>query len=131
MAESKLSKYPNLKPPTKEVQSRGGKASAAKRRKKKTFREFTRMVLETPVSHEQIKHINEGLANVLEEMGIDPGTIQKSGLYGVAYKWLKEGDLNALKILLELSGEKPAEKVEVEGNISYVNKLKKILGDEM
>ncbi len=41
------------------------------------------------------------------------------------------GDTTAFKALIETSGQKPAEKLEVEGNISYIEKLRQVRGEEM
>lgn len=96
----------NLKPnsertPTerKELARKAGKASGKARLAKKTAREYAIAALEATTKD------NEGKLITLKDV-----MIQK-----VIAKAIKEGDLNAVKYIVELIGESPSQKIEVTG----------------
>lgn len=96
----------NLKPNSertpnerKELARKAGKASGKARLAKKTAREYAIAALEATTKD------NEGKLITLKDV-----MIQK-----VIAKAIKEGDLNAVKYIVELIGESPSHKIEVTG----------------
>lgn len=91
----------NLKPArsTEEARERGRKggiASGKARREKKTAREYAIAVLEGYVKDKDI-------------------TIKDAMMQKLIQRAISETDLNAIKYILELIGESPAQRIEVTG----------------
>lgn len=96
----------NLKPQNtrtkseqRKIAQKGGIASGKARLAKKTAREYAIAALEATTKD------NEGKLITLKDV-----MIQK-----VIAKAIKEGDLNAVKYIVELIGESPSQKIEVTG----------------
>lgn len=103
----------NLKPlstrEAREIGSKGGKASAKKRRQNKTFKEIINRFLNSDVSNEELKHqmIKFGFAD--EEVS------NKSCTVFALWKEAIKGNTKAFELLRDTSGEKPIDKTEVTG----------------
>lgn len=93
--------YKNLKPIQSEDEARtkghkGGIASGKARREKKTAREYAIAVLEGYVKDKDI-------------------TLKDAMMQKLIQRAISETDLNAIKYILELIGESPAQRIEVTG----------------
>ena len=93
----------NLKPQNlrtkseqREIARKGGLASGKARREKKTAREYAIAVLEGYVKDKDI-------------------TIKDAMMQKLIQRAISETDLNAIKYILELIGESPAQRIEVTG----------------
>ena len=103
----------NLKTPTtkqaRERGKKGGQASAAARKRRKAMQDIAKIVLDMPVE--------PGEVTDLEDYPDVNLTIGELSVLAVAKK-AKKGDVAALTFLRDTAGEKPAEKVEVSGDIT-------------
>lgn len=95
--------YENLIPQSKrtkdeqrEIARKGGKASGKARREKKTAREYAIAVLEGYVKDKDI-------------------TLKDAMMQKLIQRAITDTDLNAIKYILELIGESPAQRIEVTG----------------
>ncbi|MFA5753586.1 MAG: hypothetical protein WC910_11010 [Bacteroidales bacterium] len=130
MAEEKRGQHPNSRKnlvaqPSKEACIAGGKAAAKKRVKNRQIKDTVRYLLNLPVqpgNTQTIKNILEAKSKNLSVM---------EAMVVAQIKKAVSGDTTAFKALIETSGQKPAEKLEVEGNISYIEKLRQVRGEEM
>ena len=93
----------NLKPQNlrtkseqREIARKGGQASGKARREKKTAREYAIAVLEGYVKGKDI-------------------TLKDAMMQKLIQRAISETDLNAIKYILELIGESPAQRIEVTG----------------
>lgn len=96
----------------RKIASDGGKASVEARRKKKTMREALEMMLYHTELNEQTKQMlkAEGVKDADDfnhQMVITRSLIAKA----------ESGDVQAYKAICSMIGEKPAEKVEVGGDL--------------
>ena len=130
MAEEKRGQHPNSRKnlvaqPSKEACIAGGKAATKKRVKNRQIKDTVRYLLNLPVqpgNTQTIKNILEAKSKNLSVM---------EAMVVAQIKKAVSGDTTAFKALIETSGQKPAEKLEVEGNISYIEKLRQVRGEEM
>lgn len=83
----------------KEIRSKGGKARAEKVRERKMLKEEILAMLEVVQSNGK--------------------TIQQNGVVALGKNMLK-GDIATWNYITAMIGEKPAEKIEVSGNVSQV-----------
>lgn len=108
----------NLKVPTSEEArkngSKGGKASAEARKRRKAMQEIAKIVLDMPVEAGEVTEL-EGIT--FENYPDVNLTIGELSVLAVAKK-AKKGDVQALTFLRDTAGEKPIEKVEVSGDVS-------------
>ena len=108
----------NLKTPTaKEARERGkkgGQASAKKRKERKQMQEIAQIVLDMPVEPGEVTDL-EGIT--FEDYPDVNLTIGELSVLAIAKK-AKKGDVAALTFLRDTAGEKPAEKVEVSGDVA-------------
>lgn len=108
----------NLKVPTSEEArkngSKGGKASAEARKRRKAMQEIAKIVLDMPVEAGEVTEL-EGIT--FEDCPDVNLTIGELSVLAVAKK-AKKGDVQALTFLRDTAGEKPIEKVEVSGDVS-------------
>lgn len=108
----------NLKVPTSEEArkngSKGGKASAEARKRRKAMQEIAKIVLDMPVEAGEVTEL-EGIT--FEDYPDVNLTIGELSVLAVAKK-AKKGDVQALTFLRDTAGEKPIEKVEVSGDVS-------------
>ena len=105
MHDENLVKYTNMTPEEKaEFHSRGGKASTAKRRQKKTFAETLRAVLASEYPVEDAK-------KKLQDMGLD-GTWMDQ-LSQAQVDKASRGDTEAFRAVRDTIGENPRQAVDV------------------
>ena len=105
MHDENLVKYTNMTPEEKaEFHSRGGKASTAKRRQKKTFAETLRAVLASEYPVEDAK-------KKLQSMGLD-GTWMDQ-LSQAQVDKASRGDTEAFRAVRDTIGENPRQAVDV------------------
>lgn len=97
--------------------SKGGKASAEARRRKKSMQEIAKIVLDMPIEPGEVTEL-EGIT--FEEYPDVNLTIGELSVLAVAKK-AKKGDVAALTFLRDTAGEKPVEKVEVSGDITQAS----------
>lgn len=110
----------NLRPPrtTSEAKRRGangGKASGRARREKKAMQEIAKIVLGMPYEASNAE-LDELESVCFEEFPDKKLTVGERAMLAVAKKALK-GDASALTFIRDTAGEKPAEKMEVSGNV--------------
>lgn len=92
---------------------KAGIASGKARRERKNMQELARIVLDMPYECGEVEEI-EGLDF---DGSLDANlTVGQRALLAVAKKAMR-GDAGALAFLRDTAGEKPAEKVEVSGNV--------------
>lgn len=106
------------KPTSKEARKRGaagGKASGKARREKKAMQELAKIVLHMPYegTDAELDDIERVCFADFPDKHL---TVGERSLLAVAKKAMK-GDAAALSFLRDTAGEKPAEKVEVSGNV--------------
>lgn len=120
----------NLKPfnqmPKEEaraIQSMGGKASAEVQRKRKTMREQAELLLSLPIK-------NKSAQKKLKEMGIEKKE-QDNQMLIVYQLFIRaaNSDLEAMKLLIELMGEKAATQVSISGELN--NPFKDLTTEEL
>lgn len=114
----------NMRPPRTKDEARergrnGGIASGEARRRKKTMREALEMMLYNTELSEQTKQIlqAEGIKNADDfnhQMVITRSLIAKA----------ESGDVQAYNAICAMIGEKPADKVEMTGDIEHEIKLR-------
>ena len=108
----------NLKTPTaeeaRERGKKGGQASAKKRKERKQMQEIAKIVLDMPVEPGEVTDL-EGIT--FEDYPDVNLTIGELSVLAIAKK-AKKGDVAALTFLRDTAGEKPAEKVEVSGDVA-------------
>lgn len=98
----------------KEIQSKGGKASGAARRKKKELRERIQALLDRAAT-------SPDAVQALQDIGMDGGDYLDAMTAAILLKALK-GDCNAVKLVAELSGESAAEKRAEAAEVRADNK---------
>lgn len=105
------------------IQSKGGKASQEKRKLRKTMREQTELLLSLPLKDKAAK-------KKLKQMGVDPDNLNNQMLI-VLQLWRRAAscDLEAIKLLIELLGEKAATQVSISGEIN--NPFKDLTTEEL
>lgn len=101
----------NLKPQNmrsaeerKAVASAGGKASGESRRRAKRFKEYVRLALNSEVtnpSNGESITLKDAMAHKLVQQAV-------------------KGNLNAIKMILDVIEEKPADKIELTGKVNNV-----------
>lgn len=113
--EQNLIRNEDLTPKQRRANARkAGKASAAKRKERKAMRELARIVLDMPASDGKLDDIESlAMADTLEANL----TVGQKAVLAVARKAV-EGDVVALTFLRDTAGEKPADKVEVSGEVA-------------
>lgn len=88
------------------IRSAGGKKSGEVRRKKRDARQAAKLILNLPTEYENIK------AN-LKQLGVDPDDMTNMvALMARMFTKGMEGDCNAVRLLLEVSGDSPRQKNE-------------------
>lgn len=107
----------------KAIQSKGGKASQEVRKKRKLMREQAELLLSLPLKDKAAK-------KKLREMGVDAEN-QDNQMLIVLQLWRRAaaGDLEAMKLLIELMGEKAATQVSISGEIN--NPFKDLTTEEL
>lgn len=107
----------------KAIQSKGGKASQEKQRKRKLMREQAELLLSLPLKDKAAK-------KKLEQMGVDAEN-QDNQMLIILQLWKRAaaGDLEATKLLIELMGEKAATQVSISGELN--NPFKDLTTEEL
>lgn len=105
MANEGNLKPQNMRSPEerKAVASAGGKASGESRRRAKKFKEYIRQALNTEVTNKK-----------------GETALMKDAMAQQLLNQAMKGSLNAMKMVLELIGEKPADKLELSGKVNNV-----------
>ncbi len=85
----------------------GAKATSQKKRRQRTFRESVVALMKCEV-------LNEEQKKVLEEMGLDPTTLNQ--IQVAVFEKAAKGDVEAARYLRDTAGEKPRDGVEI-GNL--------------
>lgn len=104
---------------------KGGIASGKARREKRAMRDLAKMILEMPMRDEELDDVaafNDLKKSVVDEDGsvrevAKNMTMGQAALFAQAQKAVK-GDVAALAFLRDTAGEKPADQVEVSGDIA-------------
>lgn len=107
----------------KAIRSKGGKASQEVRKKRKLMREQAELLLSLPLKDKAAK-------KKLREMGVDAEN-QDNQMLIVLQLWRRAaaGDLEAMKLLIELMGEKAATQVSISGELN--NPFKDLTTEEL
>ncbi len=123
----------NLRPPTaeeaRERGRKGGKASAKKRQQNKTFKEIINKFLDGQVSDERLKQ------QMIEFGFADKEVSNKSCAVFALWREAIQGNTKAFELLRDTIGEKPQEKITVNGEINNpfsglsTEELRKILNE--
>lgn len=128
MAKEDIVKYQFDKLTAEEQQaiaSMGGKASVEARRKRKTFKEQTELLLSLPLKNKEAK-------TKLKKLGIDVDNLDNQmAMLVVQFNKALKGDMQAITFFRDIVGEKPQEKINVDGNINTTNPLKNLSTDEI
>ena len=105
------------------IQSMGGKASQEVQRKRKTMREQAELLLSLPIK-------NKAARKKLKEMGIDKEE-QDNQMLIIYQLFIRaaNSDLEAMKLLIELLGEKAATQVSISGELN--NPFKDLTTEEL
>ncbi len=102
-----------------EAGRKGQKKATESRRRKKAAKEIIETFLSMPLKGGKVADV-ENIKNFLELKGKNI-TVEEAMFLQVVQKALK-GDLRAIEMMLALTGEKPAEKVQVE-NVNPMSEL--------
>lgn len=108
--------------------SKGGKASAAKRREKKTMEQSLQILLNLAVSDSTLTDPTDN--DVFNKVKGKNLTVQDKILVEVIKKALK-GDLKAIEFLRDTSGQKPVDKKNVKQDVNVHNPFSELSADEL
>ena len=110
------------------IASKGGKASAAKRREKKTMEQSLQILLNLAVSDSTLTDPEDG--DTFNKVKGKNLTVQDKMLVEVIKKALK-GDLKAIEFLRDTSGQKPIDKKNVKQDVNVHNPFSELSADEL
>jgi hypothetical protein len=110
------------------IASKGGKASAAKRREKKTMEQSLQILLNLAVSDSTLTDPTDN--DVFNKVKGKNLTVQDKILVEVIKKALK-GDLKAIEFLRDTSGQKPIDKKNVKQDVNVHNPFSELSADEL
>lgn len=110
------------------IASKGGKASAAKRREKKTMEQSLQILLNLAVSDSTLTDPTDN--DVFNKVKGKNLTVQDKILVEVIKKALK-GDLKAIEFLRDTSGQKPVDKKNVKQDVNVHNPFSELSADEL
>lgn len=111
-----------------EIARKGGKASAAKRREKKTMEQSLQLLLNLAVSDSTLTDPTDN--DVFNKVKGKNLTVQDKILVEVIKKALK-GDLKAIEFLRDTSGQKPVDKKNVKQDVNVHNPFSDLSSDEL
>lgn len=97
-----------------EMGRKGGIASGEARRRKREAKNIVEVFLTMPIKKGKLADI-EGIKNFMELKGKNI-TVDEAMHLQLVQRALK-GDLKAIEMVLNLCGEKPAEKVQIDANV--------------
>lgn len=109
----------------KEKAAEMGRISGESRRKKKDMRETLKGLLDM-----KFYLVDEELARAVKYINKNT-KVQDAILMGQIVKAITDKDTKAAEFVRDTSGQKPSDKHEIEGHISYEQTLKKVTGEEM
>lgn len=109
-----------------EMGRKGGIASGEAKRRKKEARAIIEVFLTMPVKKGKLADI-ESIRNLMELKGKNI-TVDEAMHLQLVQRALK-GDLKAIEMVLDLCGEKPSEKIDVNANIK--NPMADLTTDEL
>lgn len=108
----------------RESASKAGKASAAKKRERKTMQEFAKEVLSLPLRSDELDSV-ASLSDFQRVIDMDGQRVKMPANLTVAHaallvqaKKAMGGDARALQFLRDTAGEQPVERVEVSGDVA-------------
>ena len=110
------------------IASKGGKASAAKRREKKTMEQSLQILLNLAVSDSTLTDPEDN--DTFNKVKGKNLTVQDKMLVEVIKKALK-GDLKAIEFLRDTSGQKPVDKKNVKQDVNVHNPFSDLSADEL
>lgn len=110
------------------IASKGGKASAAKRREKKTMEQSLQILLNLAVSDSTLTDPEDN--DTFNKVKGKNLTVQDKMLVEVIKKALK-GDLKAIEFLRDTSGQKPIDKKNVKQDVNVHNPFSELSADEL
>ncbi len=111
-----------------EIARKGGKASAAKRREKKTMEQSLQILLNLAVSDSTLTDPEDN--DTFNKVKGKNLTVQDKMLVEVIKKALK-GDLKAIEFLRDTSGQKPVDKKNVKQDVNVHNPFSELSADEL
>lgn len=111
-----------------EIARKGGKASAAKRREKKTMEQSLQILLNLAVSDSTLTDPEDN--DTFNKVKGKNLTVQDKMLVEVIKKALK-GDLKAIEFLRDTSGQKPVDKKNVKQDVNVHNPFSDLSSDEL
>jgi hypothetical protein len=111
-----------------EIARKGGKASAAKRREKKTMEQSLQILLNLAVSDSTLTDPEDN--DTFNKVKGKNLTVQDKILVEVIKKALK-GDLKAIEFLRDTSGQKPVDKKNVKQDVNVHNPFSELSADEL
>lgn len=111
-----------------EIARKGGKASAAKRREKKTMEQSLQILLNLAVSDSTLTDPEDN--DTFNKVKGKNLTVQDKMLVEVIKKALK-GDLKAIEFLRDTSGQKPIDKKNVKQDVNVHNPFSELSADEL
>ena len=114
---------------TKEDRIKGGKNSAKLRKKQMSLRAAAQAYVSKNCSMSWLQQANPAAYEFIKQHEGDEMLLGEAMIAVITDRAVR-GDKDAWRTIVELLGEKVS-KIELDGNISYVNKLKEVLGDEM
>jgi len=115
---------------TKEDRIKGGKNSQIVQKKRMSFREAAQAYVSKNCSMVWLEHANPAAYEFIKEHAGDEMLLGEAMIAVIADRAVR-GDKDAWKTMIELMGEKPATKLELAGEVSYIDVLRKCRGDEM
>jgi len=98
----------------KEISSKGGKASAIKKKQNKTFQELAQMMLNSKL---QDKNIIKKIKEICPDIDIKDITNRSALLISQIEKAVVLKDTKAFEVIRDTSGEKPVDRIEEESKI--------------
>ena len=108
----------------REIRSMGGKASQAKRKQKKSFKELISIISEMPI-------LSDDLQEVAKEMGVNPKNeeVTMGLLVNLAQfqKAIKEKDTRSAEYIRDTLGEKPSVKQTIDTDYEDLTGLGELL----
>lgn len=98
----------------REIRSKGGKARAAKARKRKAVREVMEMIANQPVTNDKLKKQMKAITGEIDEEDIDMITAATMGIFQAAIK----GNVSAYEMIADKLDESKVEDETEEDELS-------------
>ena len=113
--------------PSKENAQKAGRASGVARRQKKNMQDIALAFLSMPAD---ITNIPDEIINLAKFMKLKI-TVQEAILLAQINKAIKNQDTKAAEFVRDTAGQKPTDKLNMGGQLSYINILKEATGEDM